>query len=265
MKTTNLYGKKTGLVVALIVALTISLFLSLGTGFTAQRAHADGATVGEMGMNLTLNDSVAANFHVYGVENNKSGLYMEFTFLGETTRSATQTGNGELVFTYYGITPQYFNERITAKLFEVGTGEGGADKLITVKKRADSDERVESIDTTVKENLTALLDSENGTFASGYQYLAMRKLAVDMLNYGAAAQTYKEIAGDHVNAHLKTEKVLSPPPLKRLRAELPCMKVIPKRAPIRRSYGRARASVSTPNSGCTSFSPLRTKKTSSLP
>lgn len=191
MKTTNLYGKKTSLVVALIVALTISLFLSLGAGFTAQRAHADGATVGEMGMNLTLNDSVAANFHVYDVENNESGLYMQFTFLGETTRSATQTENGELVFTYYGVTPQYFNETITAELFEVGTGEDGADRSI------------KSTQTTVKANLTALLDSANGTFASGYQYLAMRQLAVDMLNYGAAAQTYKEIAGDKVNADLE--------------------------------------------------------------
>ena len=85
------------------------------------------------------------------------------------------TANDEGVFSFYGVTPQKLGVELTATMYN-----------------ADEEAVGETTTFSVKSYLRELfaLSFENSDCRDKLQYQAMRELCVNMLNYGAAVQSY---------------------------------------------------------------------------
>ncbi len=150
---------------------------------------------------LTLYDNIDVNFKVKKsaldgyTSDEYSSPYIEVELNGETTKIETPT-EGEIkpvdsdttpayVFTFTDIAPQMMGDTLTAKLYATKDGEPVL---------------LDSFDYSVKQYCTSMLDK---TEASKEEYTEFRAMLVDMLNYGAAAQTYTNHNADSlVNADL---------------------------------------------------------------
>lgn len=130
---------------------------------------------------LTLNEGLQFNYKTklpslgFSVDAYKA----EFTFMGETTEIGYSSEESEKkVYVFDGITPQYMNEDLTIKC------------VLT------SGDRVFAWNTTtisVQEYCEMLYATATGE---------LKTLLVDVLNYGAAAQQYKGITENLVNANV---------------------------------------------------------------
>ena len=133
---------------------------------------------------LTLNESIAINFRLTGFDGTDFDRVV-ITAAGNEKEYAlpASAGDGSYVFTFRELSPRDMQVPVTAKLY-----------LTT------SDEPVAEITKSVRNYCNAVL---NDTNASGN----LKTLVVDLLNYGAAFQTYKGDAGTLANAGLTAEQM----------------------------------------------------------
>lgn len=137
----------------------------------------------DLSASLTLNDSFAINFKI-AADTIAAPVKVEF-YNGETllktedVTGITANSSGKYVFSYTGIAPDKMGLAITAKVY-------------------DSDDAV------VAEGTASVLELCNAYLNSDIPELAM--LAMEVLDYGAAAQKYQDQnATDLVNSHITTE------------------------------------------------------------
>ena len=165
---------------------TAMLAFGMMSAVSLVKANADTVKPSFATAKVTLSEDIVLKF---GVENYTEDYMLTFSYKGETYDGKVE--NGEAAFGL--VTPQYLGETVTA----------------TLKKEGEEDI---SITYSVKEYLYTLVHADKTADAykdlSCEKFVAMRTLAVDMLNYGAEAQK-KYIEGEYtaVNAELTdTEK-----------------------------------------------------------
>ena len=138
---------------------------------------------------LSLGNNLIMNFKVS--QNTLEGFddpYVEVLRNGKTTRitSFKEQGN-DYVFSFENIAPQTMNDELSATLY--ATKDGALYGSSTLK-------------TSVKSYAKFLLE----TYSSD-KYAKLRTLVVDLLNYGAEAQKYRDYkTNDLVNAELTSEQ-----------------------------------------------------------
>ena len=178
---------------ALIILLSVMVVIGVITvpGFAAEETVSSGIT----SVSISLDDTIAVRLHTSAVKDDGSKVIVTYngteTVLEEHTRG---------VFVFAGISPQNFADELTAALYASdGTLIG------------------ESITFSVRSYLEALLslNYENSGCINAVQYAAMKELAVNMLNYGAAAQVYVNYNTDDLaNKNLTDEqKALATKPI----------------------------------------------------
>lgn len=144
------------------------------------------------GASLTLYNNISVSFKADGwmfATNGLTNPYVEFVFNGtKKTVSTYTTDAGRLVFTFNGIAPNQMNDTISVTLY--GTYDG-----------------VEYASQT-KEYSVAAYCYNMLKKCSGDEYAEFRTLLVDLLQYGAAAQTYTGYnTSAMVNANLTAEQL----------------------------------------------------------
>ena len=167
----------------LAVLLTVALL-----GAVAVLAFAEDSATGEIEtVSVSLGEDIIVKFRTTAGTGDGSKVVVVFN--GETTE-ITENVNG--VFAYAGVTPQHFNDELTATLYNAEGTQLGEAKTFSVQ--------------SYLEGLLKLEYGESGC-KSALQYDAMKELAVDLLNYGAAAQLYRGEDTEHLaNAGLTTEQ-----------------------------------------------------------
>lgn len=138
---------------------------------------------------LSLESSITMNFKVLkSAVSDFEKPYLEFECNGEKTMVRDYTEQGDyLVFAYKGISPQMLGDEVTAVLCGEHNG-------IEYKS--------ESKSLSVKGYIDKLLPS-----CTDDSYATLRTVLVDLLNYGAAAQIYRNYKTDNlVNADLTDEQ-----------------------------------------------------------
>ena len=128
---------------------------------------------------LTLNENVVVNFIAKDIPSEYSQAEMKFTYLGNEYVESASVSQGQAIFRFDKVTPQYFTEDVTARLMLGGT-QVGETKTFTVKSYC--------------EDLLSYSWSQLGI--SETKYRAMQTLAVDLLYYGEAAQAYTSVHTD---------------------------------------------------------------------
>ncbi|MBQ8331924.1 MAG: hypothetical protein IJX94_05455 [Clostridia bacterium] len=145
------------LVVSMLASASVMCFAS---------TTATQATEGITDVSISLSEDIVVKFYTNG------GAYLVVVINGkETVLETSEDG----VFQFVGVTPRDLNDTMSATLYDANDEVVGETKEISVK--------------TYLETLLSL-DYENSGCASQLQYQAMKELAVNLLNYGAAAQTY---------------------------------------------------------------------------
>ena len=156
------------LILSAIFTITLSIAISLFSNAFIASAQ---PILGILGANVSLQSDIIIKFHTDATTGDGTKLSVDFN--GKTTEI---TSNIDGVFAFSGVTPQSFNDEMTATLYAAdGTTQIGESKKYSVQDYL--------------ENLL-LLDFEMSGCATEMQYKAMQRLAVDMLNYGSAAQIY---------------------------------------------------------------------------
>ena len=171
MKRTNTC--KTWLISALTAIFVVTLALAINC-FANKSAFSVNATeTGINGVNISLQEDIVVKFHTGSTTGDGTKLVVNFN--GKTTEI---TENGSGVFSFAGVTPQNLNDEMTATLYASdGTTQIGEARTVSVQSYLE----------------TLLATSyEDSNCESELQYAAMKELAVNMLNYGAAAQIYKD-------------------------------------------------------------------------
>ena len=123
-----------------------------------------------MSRSITLEENIAFNYYV-----TPDLLHTEYTMActvnGQTKDiEGVEQADGRIKFTFAGITPQYLTANVTASV-KAKNSNGDIEELLSVTE-------------SVKDYCMLLLSDET--------YSAYHTLAIDLLNYGAAAQTYTD-------------------------------------------------------------------------
>lgn len=143
------------------------------------------ATPAFKGVSVSLNENIVLKFEV---ENYTTDYTLTFNYKG--TQYSGEVVDGVAEFAY--VTPQYLGETVTATIYD------GEKKEVTHTAKS------------VKEYLYELIRANKSDYSKMpcEQFAAMKPLAVDMLNYGAAAQKKYLNATDEelVTAQLTTEE-----------------------------------------------------------
>ena len=160
--------RKKSLLRALIILLTAIVVMGFITvpGFAQEETVNPGIT----SVSISLGDTVAVRLHTSAVKDDGSKLVVAYN---GTETVLTNHTRGVFVFT--GITPQNFADELTATLYSGDGTKIGDSTSFSVR--------------SYLENLLNLSYEKSGC-DSKLQYAAMKELAVNMLNYGAAAQMY---------------------------------------------------------------------------
>ena len=137
------------------------------------------------GVSVSLNENIVLKFEV---ENYTTDYTLTFDYKGAQYSGEVKSGVAEFAY----VTPQYLGETVTATIYD------GEKKEVTHTAKS------------VKEYLYELIRANKTAYETMpcEQFAAMKTLAVDMLNYGAAAQE-KYLEKDSytlVNADLTTEE-----------------------------------------------------------
>ncbi len=170
-----------------IICCLATLAVAFGalSALTFVKANAE-TTPAFKGVSVSLNKDIVLKFEV---ENYTDGYTLTFNYKGTPYNGEVKDGVAEFAY----VTPQYLGETVTATIYD------GENKVAETKK-------------SVKEYLYELIRAKktDKTYETMpcEQFVAMKTLAVDMLYYGAAAQT-KYLEKDSytlVNADLTTEE-----------------------------------------------------------
>ena len=143
------------------------------------------------GVSVSLNENIVLKFEV---ENYTTDYTLTFDYKGAQYSGEVKSGVAEFAY----VTPQYLGKTVTATIYD------GEKKEVTHTSKS------------VKDYLYELIRANKTAYETMpcEQFAAMKQLAVDMLNYGAAAQTkyLNATAEELVTAGLTTEeKALATP------------------------------------------------------
>ena len=182
-----------GLFKVVAVALTLLLVVGLTSMicFAADGASSEGITK----VSLSLDEAMTVKIRTTASKDDGSKLIVA---LGG--KEFTLTNNVGGIFSFTGVTPQYMNTPITATLYSKDGAKLGESKSFSLR--------------SYLEAILALSYEESGC-ANQLQYIAMKELAVNLLNYGAAAQVYTNTnVSDLANKNLTDEqKALATAPI----------------------------------------------------
>ena len=163
-----------------------ALFSAVGGLCNTALAKAEGeAEVNAIqSMQVNLSENIKFKFNA-DVPDGATDVSMTFAFNGKetTVTDSTQTSDGLSTFVFDGVTPQHLNDEVTATLAYTDGGEQKSFEKTT----------------SVKAYCEKLVTGDYGAEA--------KRLAVDILNYGAAAQVYKQEDVDNLaNKDLRAEQ-----------------------------------------------------------
>ena len=148
-----------------IICCLATLAVAFGalSALTFVKANAE-TTPAFKGVSVSLNENIVLKFEV---ENYTTGYTLTFNYKGKEYKGEVKGGVAEFAY----VTPQYLGETVTATIYD------GETKVDETKK-------------SVKEYLYELIRAKKADYSKMpcEQFVAMKPLAVDMLNYGAAAQ-----------------------------------------------------------------------------
>ncbi len=168
-----------------IICCLATLAVAFGVLSAVTFVKANAATTPAFkGVSVSLNENIVLKF---GIENYTEGYTLTFNYKNKDYVGEVKGGVAEFAY----VTPQYLGEPVTATIYD------GETKVAETKK-------------SVKEYLYELIRAKKADYSKMpcEQFAAMKPLAVDMLNYGAAAQE-KYLEKDSytlVNADLTTEE-----------------------------------------------------------
>ena len=169
--------KKRYLLVALIAAFTLSLAAAFIVSNSRPQQTVYAEATGVKGVNLTLSDDLIVKIHT-DVSSDDGGMLI-VDFCGNVTK-LTDNYNG--TFCYVGVAPKNFADQMTVKLLSAdGETQIGEEKTFSVRSYLES---LLQMDYSISGSQTQL------------KFSAMQELAVDLLNYGAAAQIYSDYKTD---------------------------------------------------------------------
>lgn len=151
--------------------LSVVMITTLCVGFSVTAFAAELGTQAEItGKQVNLGGDIEMKYHVtlHDTAVTADDLKLVVQFLGKQTvlENPTTADNGDWVFTFEGITPQCMGDAIDARLY---IGDALAD---------------EELGYSVKQNLVNLYNSADTDEKT-------KRLIIDTLEYGAAAQTYR--------------------------------------------------------------------------
>ncbi len=178
--------RKTLLLSVLTAIFAMSLTVLAIMGFASKSAFtADAATNGVTDMSVSLGEDIVVKYYTDATPDDAS--YLEVVFNGETFKIEEHVDG---VFAFNGVAPQQMGDVMEATL-----------------KASDGTAIGETKHKSVKSYLESVLVLSQADGQNAMQYAAMKELAVDLLNYGAAAQTYVEYNTDALaNADLTTDQ-----------------------------------------------------------
>ena len=168
-----------------IICCLATLAVAFGalSALTFVKANAE-TTPAFKGVSVSLNENIVLKFEV---ENYTTGYTLTFNYKNKDYVGEVNGGVAEFAY----VTPQYLDEVVTATIYD------GETKVAETKK-------------SVKEYLYELIRAKKADYSKMpcEQFAAMKTLAVDMLNYGAAAQKkyLSSAAEELVTAELTTEE-----------------------------------------------------------
>ena len=168
-----------------IICCLATLAVAFGALSAVTFVKANAATTPAFkGVSVSLNENIVLKFEV---ENYTTGYTLTFNYKNKDYVGEVKGGVAEFAY----VTPQYLDEVVTATIYD------GETKVTETKK-------------SVKEYLYELIRAKKADYSKMpcEQFAAMKTLAVDMLEYGAAAQA-KYLEKDSytlVNADLTTEE-----------------------------------------------------------
>ena len=186
----------------LLLTILLAAFVTTGVvGGAVAVKKANAETVAKFtDVQLNISESLTMKY-IATLPENAENVKAVFTLgagdkvVGESTITPTVADDGRYVFSFKGITPQHMDKTVSAVVTYTLGGE---------EKTFDST-GVEY--DSVKAYLTALLTKTAEELKVNAKVdEAIKKLAVDMLNYGAVAQTYKGVTENLVNAALTDEQ-----------------------------------------------------------
>ena len=152
-------GKMSKWLVALAASFTMCIGVAFATAFAPVAAVADNAIT--VSATVTLGDDLSMSYKVTPNGADFTNATATFTYKGVTTEATATTDEEQrYVYTFDGITPQNMNETLT----------------LTVK---DGETTLVEKTSSVKAYCESLLASDEAA--------QVKTLAVDLLNYGAAA------------------------------------------------------------------------------
>ena len=138
---------------------------------------------------LSLTENVLVKFYA-NVPAEATEVKMTFDFNGKNTVITGEQNGNQMMFCFEGVTPQHFNDEITATLSYL---ENDVEKTCTKKM-------------SVQKYCTTILKSNAATFGiTEHAFQDLKTLVVDILNYGAEAQKYTNEDLDNLVTNVLTE------------------------------------------------------------
>lgn len=182
------------LLFSLSLVFALSLTFGLGGAFKAFAANGETGPKLFTGARVTLTEDIVTKFEYTAPAGYTSASYT-FTYMGETTEAKTATiKEGENTIEFAEANPARIGETITANLTLTGK---------------DKEPVTDTCEFSVADYLGTLLTAAPSTFTeikTQEQYVAMRTLAANLVNYSAKTQEYIGLA-DTSSALLTTETV----------------------------------------------------------
>lgn len=177
----------------LAVILVLSMLVSASVMCFAEETDTSTETVVKVGikdMDVSLGEDIMVRFYTDSTTDDGSKLVVAFDGKEYEITQSQYVENKGNAFMFIGVTPQKLGDEMTATLYGADGVQIGETKTVSVK--------------SYLEGLLALSYEDSGL--SQLKYQAMRELCVNMLNYGAAAQTYVDYKTDNlVNKDLSDE------------------------------------------------------------
>ena len=178
-----------------VLAVVITALLIIGFTSICFAADEETSSNGILSVSLSLDENITIKLRTSATYDD--GSTVKVSFNGKVTVLDKNYGG---VFAYAGVSPQQLGDTVTAVMCDKDGNQVGEPATFTVK--------------SYLEALLNLSFEESGC-KTELQYSAMRELAVNMLNYGAAAQTYTDYKSETLaNSDLTDEqKALATAPI----------------------------------------------------
>lgn len=161
---------------AISVLLVLAMMGAAAVGCFAETTTASEEATGITGVNISVGEDITVKFHTTAETNDGSRLEISYNGVTYTLKENVE---GEFSFVY--VTPQRFNDEMTVTMYDSAEGgnQVGDTKTVSVKSYLTDMLAYDRVDGVCKCKCTSDLKHE-----------ATQELCVDLLNYGAAAQTY---------------------------------------------------------------------------